>query len=40
MGKTEVVEVLIKAGASLSLVTNQVIKPSVNLRQSNIKLIK
>jgi hypothetical protein len=40
MDNTEVVDLLLKAGASLSVVNNQVIKPSVNLRQSNIKLFK
>ena len=40
MGKTEIVDLLLKAGASLSVVNNQVIKPSVKLRQSNIKLFK
>jgi hypothetical protein len=39
-GNTEVVNLLLKAGASLSVVTNDVIKPSVKLRQSNIKLFK
>ena len=39
-GKTEVVDHLLKAGASLSVVTNEVIKSSVKLRQSNINLFK
>jgi hypothetical protein len=33
-------EVLLEAGASLSAVDKQVIKPSVKLRQSNIKPFK
>ena len=36
-GDTEVTKVLLEAGASLSAVNNEVIKPSVNLIQSNIK---
>jgi hypothetical protein len=40
MGYTDVTEVLLEAGASLSAVDKQVIKPSVKLRQSNIKLFK
>ena len=39
-GNTEVVDHLLKAGASLSVENSQVIKPSVKLRQSNIKLFK
>jgi ankyrin repeat protein len=39
-GNTEVVDHLLKAGASLSVVTNEVIKPSVKLRQSHINLFK
>jgi hypothetical protein len=39
-GRTEVVDLLLKAGASLCVVDNEVIKPSVKLRQSNIKLFK
>ena len=39
-GKTEVTKVLVEAGASLSAVNKQVIKPSVKLIQSNIKLFK
>jgi hypothetical protein len=39
-GRKEVVYLLLKAGASLSVVDNEVIKPSVKLRQSNIKLFK
>jgi ankyrin repeat protein len=37
-GKTDVTKVLVKAGASLSAVDHWVIKPSVKLIQSNIKL--
>ena len=37
-GNTEVTKVLLKAEASLSAVNNNVIKHSVKLRQSNIKL--
>ena len=40
MGNTDVTRVLLKAGASLSAVNNMVIKPSVKLIQSNIKLFK
>jgi hypothetical protein len=40
MGNTEVTKVLLEAGASLSAVDNEVIKPSVKLIQSNIKLFK
>ena len=36
-GHTDVIEVLLEAGASLSAVDKQVIKPSVKLRQSIIK---
>jgi ankyrin repeat protein len=39
-GNTDVIKVLLEAGASLSAVDNTVIKPSVKLRQSNIKLFK
>jgi ankyrin repeat protein len=39
-GSTEVVNYLLKAGASLSVVSNEVIKPSVKLRQSHINLLK
>ena len=39
-GHKEVTEVLLEAGASLSTVNKQVIKPSVKLRQSNIKPFK
>jgi hypothetical protein len=39
-GKKELVDHLLKAGASLSIVDNMVIKPSVKLRESNIKLFK
>jgi hypothetical protein len=37
---TEIVNLLLKAGASLSVVDNDVNKPSVKLRESNIKLFK
>jgi hypothetical protein len=36
-GHKDVTVVLLEAGASLSAVNKQVIKPSVKLRQSNIK---
>ena len=39
-GETDVIKFLVKAGASLSVSDQQVIKPSVKLRQSNIKLFK
>jgi hypothetical protein len=39
-GETELVDLLLKAGASPSIVDNVVIKPSVKLRESNIKLFK
>jgi hypothetical protein len=39
-GKTEVTKVLVEAGASLSAVDSKVIKPTVKLIQSNIKLFK
>jgi ankyrin repeat protein len=39
-GYTDVIKVLMEAGASLSAEDNTVIKPSVNLIQSNIKLFK
>ena len=39
-GETELVDHLLKAGASPSIVDNEVIKPSVKLRESNIKLFK
>jgi ankyrin repeat protein len=39
-GNTDVTKVLIEAGASLFAVNKQVIKPSVKLIQSNIKLFK
>jgi hypothetical protein len=39
-GTTEVVDLLLKSGTSPSVVDNEVIKPSVKLRQSNIKLFK
>ena len=38
VGSSEVVAFLLKTGASLDLGDKQVIKPSVKLRQSNIKL--
>jgi hypothetical protein len=40
MGRTEVTKVLLEAEASLSAVDKHVIKPSVKLIQSNIKLFK
>jgi hypothetical protein len=40
MGYTDVTKVLWEAGASLSAEDKQVIKPSVKLIQSNIKLFK
>jgi hypothetical protein len=40
MDNTDVVDLLLKAGASLSVVNNKVIKPSVKQRKSNIKLFK
>jgi ankyrin repeat protein len=40
MGNTDVIKVLVEAGASLFAVNNKVIKPSVKLIQSNIKLFK
>jgi ankyrin repeat protein len=40
MGHTEVTKVILEAGASLSAADNWVIKPSVKLIQSNIKLFK
>jgi ankyrin repeat protein len=39
-GYTEATKVLVEAGASLSAVNDKVIKPSVKLIQSNIKLFK
>ena len=39
-GNTEVTKVLVEAGAPLSAVDHRVIKPSVKLIQSNIKLSK
>ena len=39
-GNTELVDLLLKAGASPSVVDNMVIKHSVKLRESNIKLFK
>jgi hypothetical protein len=39
-GMMEVVDLLLKEGASPSVVDNEVIKPSVKLRQSNFKLFK
>jgi hypothetical protein len=39
-GNTEVTKVLLEAGASLSAVDKEVIKPSVKLIQSNIKPFK
>jgi hypothetical protein len=40
MGETDVTKVLLEAGAPQDAVDNEVIKPSVKLRQSNIKLFK
>jgi hypothetical protein len=40
MGNKEVVELLLNAGASLSVVDEEVIKPSVKLRKSDIKHFK
>jgi hypothetical protein len=40
MGYIEIINLLLKAGASPSVVDDDVIKPSVKLRQSNIKLFK
>jgi hypothetical protein len=39
-GYTDVIKVLVEAGASLSAMDKHVIKPSVKLMQSNIKLFK
>jgi ankyrin repeat protein len=39
-GHKEVVELLLNAGASLSVVAEKVIKTSIKLRQSNIKHFK
>ena len=39
-GYTDVTKVLVQAGALLSAVDKHVIKPSVKLMQSNIKLFK
>jgi len=39
-GHTDVTKVLLEAKASLSAVDNDVIKPSIKIRQSNIKLFK
>ena len=39
-GNIEVIKLLVEAGASLSAVDKWVIKPSVKLRQANIKLCK
>jgi ankyrin repeat protein len=40
VGYTDVTKVLVEEGASVSAVDNEVIKPSVKLIQSNIKLFK
>jgi hypothetical protein len=40
VGNTEMTKVLVEAGAILSAVNKQVIKPSVKLIQSNIKLFQ
>jgi hypothetical protein len=39
-GRKEVVDLLLKARSSMFEVNNEVIKPSVKLRQTNIKLFK
>jgi ankyrin repeat protein len=39
-GNTDVIQVLVEAGASVSAADKQVIKPPVKLIQSNIKLFK
>ena len=39
-GNTEVVGLLLKSGASPSVVDNEVIKDPVKLRESNIKLFE
>jgi ankyrin repeat protein len=39
-GQTDVTNFLVEVGASVSAVDNEVIKPSVKLIQSNIKLFK
>jgi hypothetical protein len=40
MDRTEVVDLLLKSGASTSVVDNEVIKHPVKLRESNIKLFE
>jgi ankyrin repeat protein len=40
MGHKDVTDVLLEAGASLSTLDKEVYKPSVKLRQSNIKPFK
>ena len=40
MGNTDMTKFLVEAGAPLSAKNKEVIKPSVKLRQSNIKLFK
>jgi hypothetical protein len=40
MENTDVIKVLIEKGVSLSAMDKQVLKPSVKLIQSNIKLFK
>jgi ankyrin repeat protein len=39
-GQIDVTNILLEAGASPSAVDNDVVKPSVKLRQSNVKLFK
>ena len=39
-GRIDVVTLLLSAGASLSVVDEEVIKPSVKLRQLDIKLLR
>ena len=39
-GQSDVLTLLLSAGASLSVVNKQVIKPSVKLRQLDIKLLQ
>ena len=39
-GNTDIIKVLIETGVSLSVVDNEVIKTSIKLIQSNIKLFK
>ena len=39
-GNTKLIDLLLKSGASPSVVDNEVINPSAKLRESNIKLLK